>query len=58
VLKGTRIGDGCVGTSGAIVRGDFSEPGCLIGGTPAKIIRRGIFWGSDVPSATDDISDL
>lgn len=51
VLKGTRIGDGCVVASGATVRGDFSEPGCLIGGTPAKIIRRGVIWGSDVPPA-------
>lgn len=56
VLKGSRIGDGCVVASGTTVRGDFSEPGCLIGGNPAKIIRRGILWGSGVPSATDDSS--
>ena len=48
ILKGTRIGDGCVVASGAIVRGDFSETGCLIGGTPAKVIRRGVVWGSEV----------
>lgn len=44
ILKGTRIGDGCVVASGATARGDFSEPACLIGGTPAKVIRRGIEW--------------
>ena len=44
ILKGTRIGDGCVVASGSTVRGDFSEPDCLIGGTPAKVIRRGIVW--------------
>lgn len=52
VLKGTRIGDGCVVASGATVRGDFSEPGCLIAGTPAKVVRRGILWGEGVPITT------
>lgn len=47
ILKGTRIGCGCVVASGATVRGDFSEPACLIGGTPARVIRRGIVWGSE-----------
>lgn len=45
ILKGTRIGDGCVIASGATVRGDFSESGCLIAGAPARVIRRGIAWG-------------
>jgi acetyltransferase-like isoleucine patch superfamily enzyme len=47
ILKGTRIGDGCVVASGSTVRGDFSEPACLLGGTPAKVIRRGIVWGDE-----------
>lgn len=49
ILKGTRIGSGCVVASGATVRGDFSDPGCLIGGTPAKVIRRGMIWDYEVP---------
>jgi acetyltransferase-like isoleucine patch superfamily enzyme len=44
ILKGTRIGNDCVIASGAIVRGDFSEPNCLIGGTPARVLRRDISW--------------
>jgi acetyltransferase-like isoleucine patch superfamily enzyme len=44
ILKGTRIGSGCIIAAGAIVRGDFSEPNCLIGGTPAKVLRRHISW--------------
>jgi acetyltransferase-like isoleucine patch superfamily enzyme len=44
ILKGTIIGDGCVVASGSVVRGDFSEPDCLIAGVPAKVVRRGISW--------------
>lgn len=44
VLKDTVIGDGCVVAAGAVVKGDFSEPDCLIGGVPARVIRRGVSW--------------
>lgn len=44
ILKDTTIGDGCVVAAGAVVRGDFSEPGCLIGGVPARVIRKEISW--------------
>jgi acetyltransferase-like isoleucine patch superfamily enzyme len=44
ILKGTLIGNDCVIASGATVRGDFSEPNCLIGGTPARVLRREVSW--------------
>lgn len=44
ILRGTTIGDGCVVAAGSVVRGDFSEPNCLIGGVPARVLRRGIAW--------------
>ncbi|MGT2425498.1 acyltransferase [Amnibacterium kyonggiense] len=47
ILKDTVIGDDCVIAAGAVVKGDFSEPGCLIGGTPARVIRRGVSWRVD-----------
>ena len=39
ILKGTVLGDGCVVGAGAVVSGTF-EPGCVIAGNPAKLIRR------------------
>lgn len=43
VLKGTKIGDGCVVAAGSVVSGTFPEKS-LIGGVPAKIIRENISW--------------
>ena len=39
ILKGTEIGDGCVVGAGAVVSGKF-EPGSVIAGNPAKVIRK------------------
>jgi acetyltransferase-like isoleucine patch superfamily enzyme len=44
ILKDTQIGNDCVIASGATVRGDFSEPNCLIGGLPARVLRRDVVW--------------
>ncbi|OZD07981.1 hypothetical protein CH275_05280 [Rhodococcus sp. 06-235-1A] len=44
VLAGTRIADGCIVAAGAVVRGTFDEPNCLIGGVPAKVVRKGVAW--------------
>lgn len=38
ILKGTKIGDGCVVAAGSIVNGIF-PPSKLIGGNPARVIR-------------------
>lgn len=45
ILKGSRIADHCVVASGATVIGVFDEPGCLIAGSPARVVRRNIGWG-------------
>ncbi len=39
ILKGTVIGDNCVVGAGAVVAGKF-EDYCVIGGNPARVIRR------------------
>lgn len=39
ILKGTVLGDGCVVGAGAVVSGIF-EPETVLGGNPAKVIRK------------------
>ena len=39
ILKGTELGDNCIIGAGSVVSGKF-EPGCVIAGNPAKVIRR------------------
>ena len=38
ILKGTKIGDGCVVGAGSVVCGEFPN-GVIIGGNPAKILK-------------------
>lgn len=44
ILKGVSVAEGCVVASGSLLNKVFAEKNCLIGGSPAKIIRRGICW--------------
>ena len=44
VLKGAVIPSGCVVAAGAVVRSAFDEENCLIGGVPARVLRRGVRW--------------
>lgn len=44
LLKGTVIPDNCVIAANSVVSGIFKEKSVLIGGNPAKIIRRDITW--------------
>ncbi|MBO5443173.1 MAG: acyltransferase [Alphaproteobacteria bacterium] len=44
ILKGSYIADNCVVAAGSLINKKFEEEGCLLAGTPAKIIRRGINW--------------
>ncbi|KRE47899.1 acyltransferase [Paenibacillus sp. Soil522] len=45
ILKGVYIPDECVVAYRACVTGKFSEEHCIIGGFPAKVIKRNIKWG-------------
>jgi len=44
ILKGTQIPADTIVANGAIVNGKFSETNTIIGGVPAKVIKRGIKW--------------
>jgi acetyltransferase-like isoleucine patch superfamily enzyme len=47
ILKGTHVARGCVVASGAVLSGRFEEPNCLIGGIPARVLRRNVSWQAD-----------
>lgn len=44
ILKGSVIKDNSVVALGSIVTKPFTECNCIVGGTPAKIIKRNINW--------------
>ena len=44
LLKGSKIADGSVVAYSSLVTGYFVEKNCLIGGIPAKILRKGVSW--------------
>ena len=44
VFKGANVPDGCVVAAHSLVTKDFDEMNSLIGGIPAKVIRRGVSW--------------
>lgn len=43
VLKGVTIGDGAIVAAGAVVAGDV-EPGTMVGGVPARVLKRDVAW--------------
>ncbi|MDQ0086845.1 acetyltransferase-like isoleucine patch superfamily enzyme [Paenibacillus anaericanus] len=43
ILKGVRIGNGAIVAAGSVVTKDV-EPYTLVGGTPAKVIKRDVRW--------------
>lgn len=43
ILKGVRIGNGAVIAAGAVVTHDIADK-CLVGGVPARIIRKNVDW--------------
>ena len=43
-MKGTYVSRNSIIGAGAVVSGKFTEPNCIIGGLPAKVIKRGIEW--------------
>lgn len=44
IYKGVQIADGCIVAGGSVVTSSITEPGCLVGGVPARIIRRDVTW--------------
>lgn len=44
VLKGAVIPAGCVVASNSVVNKAFTEENCLLGGNPAKVLRRDVKW--------------
>lgn len=44
LLKGSKVSDNSIVAYGSIVTKKFDEPHCIIGGNPAKIIKREIDW--------------
>lgn len=44
LLKGVRIGAGSVVAAGSVVTGQFEEENVLIGGNPARVLKRDVRW--------------
>jgi acetyltransferase-like isoleucine patch superfamily enzyme len=44
MLKNTVIPNGCVVAAGSLVNQKFDEPNCLIGGSPARVLRKNVQW--------------
>ncbi len=49
IAKGVTIPDNCVVGARSVVTKQFSEPNCVIVGTPAKVVKTGIIWTKDSP---------
>jgi len=47
ILPGAKLGNNCVVAAGSIVNKEFPS-NCLIGGTPARILKTNIEWGAAV----------
>ena len=44
VLKGSKIASNCMVGTGSIINKEFLEENCMLAGSPAKVIKRGINW--------------
>jgi hypothetical protein len=49
VLKGCKIGDGCIIASHALCTEKNFPPQSLVGGVPGKVIRQGVEWCRELP---------
>lgn len=50
ILKGSRIGSASIVAANACVSGKFDEQNVLIGGLPAKVIKRNVNWDHNAPN--------
>jgi len=48
ILKGSRIGNGCIIATGAVTHKTSFGDGCLLGGMPARILDRDREWARDL----------
>ena len=44
IMKGASVPDGCIVGTGTLVRNAFTEPNCLLAGSPAKVKRQNVTW--------------
>ncbi|MDB5559925.1 MAG: hypothetical protein JWQ36_2859 [Enterovirga sp.] len=44
IAKGSRIADGCVVGMRALVTGEFDQPGSVLAGVPARVVRDNVVW--------------
>ncbi len=52
ILKGTRIGNGCIVATGAVINRKQFPDGCLIGGNPPIVLESGVEWCRNLPDVT------
>jgi acetyltransferase-like isoleucine patch superfamily enzyme len=48
ILKGSRIGNGCIVTTGAVTHKASYDDRCLLGGIPARVLDQGREWTRDL----------
>lgn len=44
ICKNTKIADGCIIGTGAVVSGTFDKPNCVIAGNPARVVKENASW--------------
>ena len=44
ICKNTKIADGCIIGTGAVVSGTFDKPNCVIAGNPARVVKENVKW--------------
>lgn len=44
VLKGAKIADNCIVGAASLINKEHSTSGCVLAGTPARVVREGITW--------------
>lgn len=50
ILKNTVIADNCIIGTKSCVSGNFTKPGCVIAGNPARIVKENINWTRQRPN--------
>lgn len=50
ILKNTTIGDNCILGTKSVVGGNFTKPGCVIAGNPARVVKENVNWSRQRPN--------